>query len=224
MLTTTTRVFRTIRLPSCWLELPLTSPPPWIQKYTGSRAPGRAPAGRCTLRYRQSSVSERGPLVLARAGQRLPYDTASRTPDQGCAGRGGRHRSGPTGGRAYGTPRKLSTAPALAPRRSPVWTRASGAPPPGRAEAFDAHSTGSTSTVRATSASRGILVTGFSSSQRIVTVACSGSVRDEEPTQTARLPVPSTHACAAVSQCSSCRSATAIVTVRDWPGARCTFW
>src|SRR5690349_7505657 len=127
MVTTMTPVLRTIRLPSCWLELPLVSPPPWIQKYTGTFCPLWTPAGRWTLRNRQSSVSERGPLVLAWAGQRLPQATASRRPLQAGAGRGGRQRTPPTGGAAYGMPRKPTTAPPPAPRSSPVWTRTTGA-------------------------------------------------------------------------------------------------
>src|ERR1700712_753734 len=82
------------------------------------------PAGRCTLTKRQSSVVERAPLVLTRAGQRLPYVVASFTPAHDGTGCGGCQRSSPTGAAAYRTPRKLSTPPTLAPLRSPwtVWT------------------------------------------------------------------------------------------------------
>src|SRR5580658_8363316 len=40
-------------------------------------------------------------------------------PVQGAAGCGGRQRSGPTGGAAYGMPRNSSVRPAIVPRRVP---------------------------------------------------------------------------------------------------------
>jgi hypothetical protein len=100
IVTTIIRLSWIRKVPSCWLELPFSSPPPWIQKYTGSRSPASTPAGRCTFRNRQSSVSERGPFVLAAAGHRLPKATVWRTPRHGLAGAGGRQRRSPTGGRA----------------------------------------------------------------------------------------------------------------------------
>src|SRR5882757_11401059 len=45
---------------------------------------------------------------------------ASRTPGQLAAGCGGRHRSAPTGGAAYGMPRNSSAAPLARPRTAPL--------------------------------------------------------------------------------------------------------
>ncbi len=59
-----------------------------------------APGGVNTFRYRQSSVSDRGPLPLASCGQRFPYDCALRMPGQGVTGWGAAQRSAPTGGAA----------------------------------------------------------------------------------------------------------------------------
>src|SRR5215217_4937074 len=98
MVTTMMPVSRTNLVPSCWLELPLTRPPPWIHTYTGSRWWDRVLAGRWTLRNRQSSVSDSGPLVLGSAGQRLPYASADLTPFHGFTGLGGTQRSRPVGG------------------------------------------------------------------------------------------------------------------------------
>ena len=77
--TTTMWSVFTISEPSCWSPLPLMSPPPWIMTRTGSRPASRppplaagAPGGVNTFRYRQSSVSDRGPFPLASCGQRFP--------------------------------------------------------------------------------------------------------------------------------------------------------
>src|SRR5919112_1497417 len=98
--TTTALVSRTILTPFAWFELPLTSPPPWMKTYTGSRQPRPLPVGRCTLTKRQFSELVRGPFVLARAAQRLPYCCAALTPVHRRAGWGARHRRAPTGGAA----------------------------------------------------------------------------------------------------------------------------
>lgn len=42
-------------------------------------------------------------------GQRGPKRSAERTPSQGMTGSGGRQRSGPTGGAAYGMPLNTTT-------------------------------------------------------------------------------------------------------------------
>src|SRR2546421_3478755 len=94
---------------SAWLELPFRRPPPWMNTYTARRRPVATAVGRQTLTNRQSSVSDRGPFVLAVAGHVLPNCVASRTLDHAAAGRGGRQRRSPTGGAAYGMPRKAST-------------------------------------------------------------------------------------------------------------------
>ena len=48
-----------------------------------------------------------------------PKAVASRTPAQASGGCGGAKRSGPTGGRAYGMPRKTATPSSTAPRSRP---------------------------------------------------------------------------------------------------------
>src|SRR3954454_19967898 len=120
MLTTTAFVSRTILSPLAWFELPLTSPPPWMNTYTGIRDPRPLPVGRCTLTNRQFSAFDRGPLVLASAAHVAPYCVADLIPLHHGAGWGARHRRLPTGGAAYGMPRKLSTPSACEPRTAPL--------------------------------------------------------------------------------------------------------
>src|SRR4051794_41665279 len=117
---------------SAWLELPLVSPPPWMKTYTGRESCPRRPDGRQTLTNRQSSVSERGPLVLAAAGQVLPKRVASATPFQLAAGGRGRPPRSPTRRPAGPSPQK---PPAPLPRGKPPTPPALGradqpAPPP----------------------------------------------------------------------------------------------
>ena len=49
-----------------------------------------------------------------------PETNASRTPAQGFGGSGARRRSGPTGGAAYGMPRKANTPRRSNPRTLPL--------------------------------------------------------------------------------------------------------
>src|SRR5215213_3750100 len=100
------------------LELPLTRPPPWMNTKTGRRAPAGRPLGRRMLRNRQFSFPVSAPLP-PRTGQLLPYRVASRTPGQAAAGWGGAQRRVPTGGAAYGMPKKLSMPPPVVPRTAP---------------------------------------------------------------------------------------------------------
>ena len=109
MLTDTTPLARTSSAASACLELPFIRPPPWMNTYTGRPASGAVPAGRCTFTTKQSSVSERGPLSPSVAGHGLPNAVAGRTRSTAGPGRGGAQRRSPTGGAAYGMPRKLST-------------------------------------------------------------------------------------------------------------------
>src|SRR6478752_1068934 len=55
-----------------------------------------------------------------------PYETADRTPAQPCAGRGAANRSAPTGGSAYGMPRKTASPDSWLPRSTPAAVRTSG--------------------------------------------------------------------------------------------------
>src|SRR6478752_3767613 len=55
-----------------------------------------------------------------------PYETADRTPAQPRAGRGAAKRSAPTGGSAYGMPRKTASPASRLPRSTPVAERTSG--------------------------------------------------------------------------------------------------
>src|SRR5580658_2522253 len=79
-----------------------------------------------TLRNRQSSEVLAWPKGPASCGQWGANCVAGRTPDQLAAGCGGCHRSGPTGGAAYGMPRNSSTAPLARPRTAPLAVAASG--------------------------------------------------------------------------------------------------
>src|SRR5215472_3646682 len=73
-----------------------------------------------TFRNRQSSDVLPWPNGVAGCGQCGANCVASRTPDQLAAGCGGRQRSAPTGGAAYGIPRNSSTAPFATPRTGPL--------------------------------------------------------------------------------------------------------
>ena len=84
--------------------LPLTKPPPWIHTITGRLSPCCPRAGVQTLSVRQFSLvglPTRGlrPVSCMHCGPGL---VASSIPDHRAAGRGNCHRSGPTGGAAYG--------------------------------------------------------------------------------------------------------------------------
>ncbi len=95
---------------------------------TGLSAPGRQPLGVKTFRYRQSSDVLAWPNGPASCGQCGANAVAARTPDQLAAGCGGCHRSGPTGGAAYGMPRNSSTAPSARPRTAPLAVTVTGPP------------------------------------------------------------------------------------------------
>ena len=88
----------------------MTKPPPWIQTRTGRPAPSSP--GVQTFSVRQSSSigptskGSAGPSALELCQADDPKRVASRRPDQGGSGAGGRKRRGPTGGAAYGMPRK----------------------------------------------------------------------------------------------------------------------
>ena len=73
-----------------------------------------------TFRDRQSSFVLGGPSSDASCGQGLPNAVAFRVPCQAACGRGGRQRSAPTGGAAYGIPRKLRIPAATFPRTAPA--------------------------------------------------------------------------------------------------------
>ena len=83
---------------------PVRNPPPWIHTITGRG--GAGVEGAHTLRVRQSSsVSRAGPGMMRSVapgtwGAAKPALVASRTPVHASGGWGGRHRRGPTGGRA----------------------------------------------------------------------------------------------------------------------------
>src|SRR5690242_6367624 len=49
-----------------------------------------------------------------------PKSVKARTPDHAGAGSGGRQRSGPTGGTAYGMPLNTRTAPSMRPSSTPA--------------------------------------------------------------------------------------------------------
>src|SRR6059036_3256116 len=100
-------------------------PPPWIHTITGRpAAPG---SGVHTLRLRQSSPTTSGLKYLVRSGlgssvgcgQPAPDVVASRTPDHGAGGCGGRNRLAPNGGAAYGMPLNAVTPFALSARTRP---------------------------------------------------------------------------------------------------------
>jgi hypothetical protein len=90
-----------------------------MKTWTGSLDLAVVPAGRHTLTTKQSSDSLRGTLVPAWA-QSGPKLAASRTPVQAGAGCGDCQRRAPEGSAAYGTPRKRSTPPEVAPRTAPA--------------------------------------------------------------------------------------------------------
>src|ERR1700683_2864461 len=78
------------------------------------------PAAGQTLRKRQSSLIFGGVAVgfaprKAACMHIAPNSSAFRTPSQGTAGCGSRQRSFPTGGAAYGMPRKTRTEPSDPP-------------------------------------------------------------------------------------------------------------
>src|SRR5580658_11388672 len=79
-----------------------------------------------TLRNRQFSDVLASPKGPASCGQCGANCVAARTPDQLAAGCGGRQRSAPTGGAAYGMPRNSSTAPLARPRTAPLAVPATG--------------------------------------------------------------------------------------------------
>src|SRR3954469_23270798 len=101
---------------------PVTKAPPWSQTTTGRRA--SSGAGVQTLSVRQSSLGAATmlrPLVTALAACMAcgPKRVASRRPVQDSGGWGGANRNGPSGGRAYGTPRKTTTPRSSSPWRLP---------------------------------------------------------------------------------------------------------
>ena len=97
---------------------------------TGRRWLARAlPGGVKTFRYRQSSdvlAWPNGETDWAQCGANW---VASRTPLQRAAGCGGRQRSEPTGGAAYGIPRNSSAAPVDMPRTAPPAVATTGPAP-----------------------------------------------------------------------------------------------
>ena len=90
--------------------------PPGIHTRTGRGA--AASTGAQTLRKRQSSSTPlasarnpgRGDSSATACGVPGPKASAGRTPVHGVTGSGGRQRSAPTGGAAYGTPRNRRSA------------------------------------------------------------------------------------------------------------------
>src|SRR6266567_3125722 len=103
------------------LAVPPEKPPPWIHTMTGSGRRGSV-LGVYTLTTRQSSAV----LVLVTpvptlpvCAHTLPKVVVSLMPVHGAAGRGGRQRSAPTGGAAYGMPRNSSPAATAWPRTAP---------------------------------------------------------------------------------------------------------
>src|SRR5580693_561976 len=93
---------------------------------TGLRERGFWLPGVKTFRKRQSSDVLACPKGDAGCGQCGANLVASRTPAQLAAGCGGRHRSAPTGGAAYGMPRNSSTVPLATPRTGPLAVPATG--------------------------------------------------------------------------------------------------
>jgi hypothetical protein len=94
-------------------------PPPWIHSSTGAPL---APPGAVTLRYRQSSLNGGPGSASGPSGwtERQPSSVASRVPLHGSGGSGGRQRSSPTGGLAYGMPFQAMIPSAIsAPRTFP---------------------------------------------------------------------------------------------------------
>src|SRR6185437_11425975 len=106
---------------------------------TGSRRPELC-AGRNTFRYRQFSDVLATPNGEAGWGQCGAKLVAGRMPRHGLGGTGGRQRSGPTGGAAYGIPRNSAIRPAAAlpaslPRTAPPVVGTTSRPPAGRGAA-----------------------------------------------------------------------------------------
>src|SRR3984957_7876336 len=95
---------------------------------TGSCDRGFWLPGVKTFRKRQFSDVLACPKGDAGCGQCGANLVASRTPDQLAVGCGGRHRSAPTGGAAYGMPRNSSTAPLATPRTAPLAVPTTGPP------------------------------------------------------------------------------------------------
>src|ERR1043165_9745282 len=110
---------------------PVRSEPPCTQTITGrlrTRTPWFPwapwdpwdPAGVNTFRYRQSSDVLATPNTDAGCGQCGAKLAAARTPCQGLGACGGRQRSAPTGGAAYGMPRNSSVAATAFTRTVPL--------------------------------------------------------------------------------------------------------
>ena len=99
--------------------------PPWIQTSTGIPAPPGS--GVHTFRFRQSSPSGglRSRSIRAfstssgSCGWQGPNRVASSTPSHGRRRSGGRNRSRPTGGSAYGIPRNTAMPSSVVPRTLP---------------------------------------------------------------------------------------------------------
>ena len=81
--------------------------PPWMKTWTGQGPRPGPGSGVHTLRNRQSSLCAAGHEKPGACGQAGPKALAFSVPGaHAAAGCGAAQRSGPTGGRAYGTPRK----------------------------------------------------------------------------------------------------------------------
>ena len=65
-------------------------------------------------------------MKLADCGQLGANSVASRTPFQSAGGRGARHRRGPVGGAAYGSPRNAKPPDTATPRTAPPSTTTTG--------------------------------------------------------------------------------------------------
>ena len=91
-----------------------------VQAFLGRRGTLHRRERRLTS-VQSSGAPVAGPPVDggATCGGSGPSLVASRTPDHGTAGCGGRSRFAPNGGAAYGTPRKVYTPSAKLPRSSP---------------------------------------------------------------------------------------------------------
>src|SRR6266571_5395350 len=107
------------------LAVPPEKPPPWIHTMTGSGRRGSV-LGVYTLTTRQSSAV----LVLVTpvptlpvCAHTLPKVVVSLMPVHGAAGRGGRQRSAPTGGAAYGMPRNSRASAVKKPCTAPLSVR-----------------------------------------------------------------------------------------------------
>src|ERR687895_2784982 len=109
MLTTTTTAPAAARVAPSWCglaELSCLYAPPWM--YTIAGSPSVPRSGDQTLSVSQSSDA---PDVDEACGAGGPNVDASRAPSHGCTGTGARNRRAPTGGWAYGMPRKTATVP-----------------------------------------------------------------------------------------------------------------